>query len=350
MHIAFDSTPLKSGHKARGVGSYTRLLVEALQKTKTKHSFYFFTRGNKLPDNIDLIHYPYFDPFFLTLPLVKPIPCVVTVHDLIPVVYSERFPRGIKGEIKWFIQRMSLSAARRIVTDSEASKLDIASITGVAKDHIDVVYLAPSSVFKPVGDQKILKSVKERYVLPAHFILYVGDVNWNKNIPGLLEAFALITRTQRQEDTKLVLVGKAFLDENLAETQHVNQKIHQLNIEKHIIKLGFVKDEDLASLYSSASVYVQPSFAEGFGLPVLEAMACGCPVVTADVSSLSEIAGPAIRVNPANPASIADGILSILGTDTRVLAKKSIAWAKEFTWEKVAHQTIAVYEKALAGN
>ncbi len=347
MHIAIDITPTQSGHKTRGVGSYTRLLVEALQKIKSDHSFYFFTRGKKLPKNVDLVHYPYFDPFFLTLPIIQPLPYVVTVHDLIPLAYPDKFPRGIRGEMKWQVQRLSLVRSKAIITDSYASKHDIARFTGISSDHIYPVHLAPAAHFHKVTDASLLKKISVKYALPKKFILYVGDVNWNKNVPGLLEAFALIKSTEFK-DLGLVFVGKAFSETDVPEVQHINQKIRELHIGNSVVKLGFVPDNDLATIYSLAALYVQPSFAEGFGLPILEAMACGCPVVASDASSLSEISGPAIKVNPSDPLDMSGGIRQILQhKNIRALSKKGIAWAEKFSWEKVANQTITIYEKIL---
>ncbi len=351
MNIAIDITPMHSGHKMRGVGSYTRLLKEALEKSKSSHTFHFFTRGEKLPGNINLLHYPYFDPFFLTLPLTSQTPYVVTVHDLIPLVYPDKFPPGLKGELKWRMQKFFLGRARRVITDSHASRKDISTIAKIADDKIEVIYLAPSPVFRPIHSKAMLDSVQKRYMLPKQFVLFVGDVNWNKNIFGLLKASVILLHSKGFQDTKLILVGKAFLDKQLPEAQRINTAINDLNIDRSVVKLGFVSDEDLAAIYSLASVYVQPSYAEGFGFPVLEAMACGCPVVTSDTSSLSEIAGPALRVSPHDPSNIARGIEQILRSKkAQALSKKGIAWAKNFSWEKVAQQTIVTYERAFRGD
>lgn len=346
MHIAIDITPTVSGHKARGVGKYTQLLIDALKESRSHHSFRFFVQGEKLPQNIDLVHYPYFDPFFLTLPFFQPIPFVVTVHDLIPLCYPDKFPKGIRGEIKWQIQRFSLKQSRRIITDSLASKTDIKRLIGYSEHHIDVVPLAPSPLFQKITDRNKFLEVRKRHRLPNQFILYVGDVNWNKNVTGLIRAFDFVRKTLK---VKLVLVGKAFLDDALGETQEINRLIHSLGLSEEIITLGFVSDEDLVTIYNLASVYVQPSFAEGFGFPVLEAMACGCPVVSSGTSSLAEIAGPAIIVNPVDPSDIARGIDVVLRVkDRSKLSHKAIDWAKQFTWERVARQTIEAYEKSMA--
>lgn len=367
MNIAIDITPIHNEHSARGVGSYTRLLISALQKYEDKHSYLFFTRGEKVPsnvlknkivlgepENVDLVHYPYFDPFFTTLPLRKPLPTIVTVHDLIPLVFPDKFPRGMRGELTWQIQKFSLRLAHTIITDSEASKKDVVRMAGIPSEKINVVHLAPAPIFKPVADTVLLTSVKAKYALPDRFILYVGDVNWNKNISGMLRAFReLRTQNAKLNNTKLILVGKAFGDDRLPEMQEINRLIQSLHLTREVKKLGFVPDKDLPVLYSLASVYVAPSFYEGFGLPVLEAMACGCPVVTGEGSSLREIAGPAVLADPANPESISRGIRRVLHLSTVQYAKLSesgIAWAKKFTWREVARQTVAIYEKALERN
>ena len=239
MHIAIDTTPLESGHQARGVGSYTKLLIKALQKYENRHTYSFFTRGQKVPKQTDLVHYPYFDPFFLTLPLFKLIPTVVTVHDLIPIGFPDHFPKGLRGELKWQAQKLSLRGAARIIADSNASKTDIHELIGFPKERIDVVHLAPSPIFRPMAGQTARDRVRKKYNLPERFILYVGDINWNKNINGMLKAFREI------KNTKLVLVGKAFLDDTLIETQEIDRMIHLLGLSEAIVKLGFVAEEDL---------------------------------------------------------------------------------------------------------
>lgn len=347
MNIALDASPLLSGHSFRGVGGYTKLLIEALQKYENKHSYLFFTQGQKVPKSADLVHYPYFDPFFLTLPLIQTKPTVVTVHDLIPIVFPERFSRGIRGEIKWRIQRQSLRWVNAVITDSIASKRDLIKFTGLGQDKIDTVYLAPAKIFQPVVNEDILKKVKEKYGLPETFLLYVGDVNWNKNLPRLLEAYALLSLP----NIKLVLVGKVFGDEALKEIQAINNLIDTLGIRQSVLKPGFVAEGDLPAIYSLASVYVQPSLAEGFGLPVLEAMACGCPVVTSRLSSLEEIAGPAVLANPYQFGDIVRAIkevLSLMASQRWKLIQDGLAWVKNFSWEKTAKQTLKVYEKVLA--
>lgn len=350
MNVAIETSPLRSGDRVRGTGSYTRSLIEALQKYEKKHSYYFFTRGEKIPNTIDLVHYPYFTPFFLTLPISTRKPFIVTVHDLIPIAYPSKFPKGIRGDIKWYIQQFLLRRASRIITDSEASKKDIIRYTKIQDDTIKVVQLAPSDIFYPETDIHTLHAARRTYNLPDNFILYVGDVNWNKNIEGLLRAFAIVRKKHDLKTLQLCLVGDAFTRTTLPEIREVMKHIRHLAILDSVRMPGFVKDDDLRALYTDAAAYIQPSFAEGFGLPVLEAMACGCPVVCSSASGLSEVAGPAVRVDPNKPDSIADGILSVLMLNAQKrddLSRQGRVWAKQFTWESVARNTAASYEKAL---
>jgi glycosyltransferase involved in cell wall biosynthesis len=341
MHIAIDTTPLETGHAFRGVGSYTRLLVDSLKRYEKKHSYSLFTRGQKIPVNADLVHYPYFDPFFLTLPFAKPKPTVVTVHDLIPLVFPDKFPTGFRGAIKWQIQKQSLHGAQRILTDSNSSKNDITRIAGIKKEIIDTVYLAPDPEYHPVGDPAALDDVRKKFSLPKQFILYVGDVNWNKNISGLIRACGEI-----RKDVKLVLVGTAFTNTALTETKEINSLIASLGLGASVIRTGHVSWESLAALYSLASCMVLPSFYEGFGLPVLEGMACGCPVVCTNTSSLKEIAGPALRVSPKDE-DIAAGIVQMIHADRQKQVRLQLDWVKQFNWKKTARETVLAYERAL---
>ena len=349
MNIAIDITPLHSGHKDRGVGMYTKLLIEALQKYENRHSYYLFTRGQKIPNDIELIHYPYFDPFFVTLPFFLRKSAVVTVHDLIPLVFPERFPAGVRGALKWQYQRVRLTCARRVITDSFSSRRDIEHVAGIPGSRIDVVYLAPSSQYRPVTNKTVLFAVKSKYNLPDSFILYVGDINWNKNIMGMLEAFNNIK--YQIANSKLVLVGKAFLDNSVKEAQQISSFIDLNNLGESVMRVGSVPQDDLVALYNLASVYIQPSFYEGFGLPVLEAMACGVPVVTSQKSSLAEIAGPAIAVDPGDPQDVARGLLKALvmtPSARSLLVNAQTKWVQQFSWERVARQTVIIYEKAQA--
>ncbi len=351
MNIAIDITPLENDHKDRGVGSYTRLIKEALQSADTNHKFLWFRRGQSVPSAADIVHYPYFDPFFLTLPWRKRIPTVVTVHDLIPIAYAEHFPPGFRGKCKWQLQKMALNGVDMVITDSEASRKDISRYTAIPREQISVVYLAPSAVFRPIKNEAVLRDIQKRLHLPERFILYVGDINWNKNIPGVLQSFAEY-KNMEQDDThkpkipvRLVLAGKAFNNEQLAEVQHIHKCIRKFGIEEDVLFTGKVSEMDLVGLYSLATCYIQLSFAEGFGLPVLEAFACGCPVVVSRTSSLPEIAGPALQVDPYSPHDAALALRRIIRDEGVRVGKSGREWAATFTWERVAKETLHVYEQ-----
>ncbi len=367
MKIAIDITPLHTAHKDRGVGAYTKLLIEALQKYEERNSYYFFVRGQKVPDDVELIHYPYFDPFFVTLPFFYSKPTVVTVHDLIPLAFPKQFPSGIRGALKWHYQRLRLARARRIIADSACSKRDIERIAGIPASRVDAVQLAPAPQYRQISDQQALARLQKKYGLPDIFVLYVGDVNWNKNILGLMQGFHHL-KSQRldsrfrgndkrggndilRKELKLALLGKAFFDASLPEVRQINAFIDAYNLGNDVIKPGGIPAEDLVAICNLASVYIQPSFYEGFGLPVLEAMACGVPVVTSRAASLAEIAGPAIVIDPTRPEDIARGLLeglTLSPSRRSKLIRAQTQWSQRFSWERVARETIASYEKALA--
>ena len=350
MRVAIDVSPLKTGHKFRGIGFYTERLVKAIKKFDKENEYVFIDHRSSVIDHqFDLIHYPYFDLFFLTLPIKKPAPVAVTIHDVIPLVFPEHYPKGLKGWCKLQRQKLSLKNVRVVITDSQNSKKDIVKYLGFSKDKIFVVPLAPGEEFRLIKSTPLLYRIREKYKLPDTFVLYVGDVNWNKNIPGLIKAFKTIERLNN-EAMKLVLVSKALEDRNLPETKTILRLIKELGLNNRIKILGFVPTKDLVAIYNLAAAYCQPSFYEGFGLPVLEAMACGTPVVCSKTSSLPEVVGDAaIFVDPKDIKSIAQGIKHVIENEEvkETFRKKSISRASQFSWKKTAEKTIGVYKKIL---
>ena len=350
MKIAIDETPIREGgilsHRVRGTGFYIENLKSSLLKYFPDNKYIFFTRGEKLPRNIDLVHYPYFEPFFLTLPLFKQHKSIVTVHDLIPLVFKKYFPAGIRGNIKWQIQKLALKLADAIVTDSESSKRDIVKYTNITPSKIHVVYLAAGEKFKKYQISNIKYQIfKNKYNLPEKFVLYVGDVTWNKNLPRVIGAIKKI-------NVPLVMVGKALSNKDFDRKNPWNQDL--LRVQKMaendggIFRLGFVPIEDLVVLYNIATVFVMPSLYEGFGLPILEAMNSGCPVVTTKEGSISEVAGDAAYFIDAYDANdIANGIGEVFFNEKlqNEFSQKGLVQAKKFSWKKAAEETMRVYEK-----
>ncbi len=346
MKIAIDISPLQTGHKVRGVGFYLQHLKDTLVRYYPENDYYFFTKQDEIPDNSDVVHYPYFDPFFLTLPFFQKKKTVVTVHDLTPLIFPKYFPAGMKGKLFWQIQRFNLQRSTLILTDSYASQADIVSIAGIPKRKVAVAYLAAAEEFQRISQTKA-KYVKEKYKLPDQFVLYVGDVTWNKNLPRLV-------RAMKQLALPLVMVGKSLVEKNFDKTNPWNRDlvdVQQLTEDdKRIIKLGFLPTEDLVALYNSATVFVFPSLYEGFGLPILEAMQSGCPVITTKEGSLPEVAGNAAHyVDAYDVESIAKGIGEIFFSQKlqKECTDKGLEQAKKFSWQKTAEQTIATYKKVL---
>lgn len=356
MKIAIDETPIqKNGvlsHRVRGTGFYIDNLKKSLLKYYPKNKYTFFVRGQKIPESVNLVHYPYFDPFFLTLPVFKEHKTVVTVHDLTPLVFEKYFPVGVKGNIKWQIQRLALKSAEAIITDSESSKRDIIKYSGISSSKIHVVYLAAGEEFKVVqgstlrqrfGQEFKVQSLREKYKLPDKFVLYVGDVTWNKNLPRLIEAIKKINLT-------LVMVGSALVQGEFDHLNPWNQDLlkvqKMVEDDKRIIRLGFIPTEDLVTIYNLATVFVMPSLYEGFGLPVLEAMSCGCPIVTTKSGSIPEVVGDvAYYVDAYDINDIANGIGEVYSNQKlqKEFSQKALKRAKRFSWQKTARETIKVY-------
>ena len=340
MKVALDLRKFRSAHSGRGMGVYVEQLLAGFKQTHKKDFSFQVIRQGDLPVDVDLIHYPYFDFFFLTLPLKKTKPIVVTIHDVIPLVFPQHFPRGIKGEAKLQLQKLALRNTAAIITDSENSKKDIIKHLGIPEKKVHVVYLAPAKEFKRLKIENCKLKIKEKYRLAETFLLYVGDVNWNKNVSGLLLAAA-------KTKTNLVLVSRALKEQSSSEAKVIFRLIERLKFKDRVKILGFVSKEELAVIYNLATVYVQPSFYEGFGLPVLEAMACGTPVIAANTASLPEICNQSALM--IKPGQLTEAIKKLINNDKlrKQLSEKGIQQAKKFSWQKTVQATIKVYEKVV---
>jgi glycosyltransferase involved in cell wall biosynthesis len=348
MKIAIDVSPLQTGHKVRGVGFYLENLKKSLLKYYPENDYKFFIRGEKLPEDIDVIHFPYFEPFFLARPIYKRFKSVVTVHDLTPIVFPEAFPKGIKGSLIWQMQKYSLRKVNEIITDSKSSKKDIVKLVGIKEERISVVPLAAGEDFRKleIGNWKL--EIQAKYALPERFCLYVGDVTWNKNLPRLIRAVKTLS-------IPLVMVGKVFTSNNYDKSNAWNKDRLEVELlteadRRSFIKLGFVSNEDLVQLYNLATLSIMPSLYEGFGLPVLEAMACGCPVITSREGSLPEVAGDAAHyIDAYSQDSIAEGIKKVFFNKLIQdhLSKLGTERAASFSWKGTVLETVKVYERVV---
>lgn len=354
MKVGFNVAPLLSGHKARGIGYYASHLLQELEKDPSIEVIKF-TKAGGLKD-LDVVHYPWFDLFFHTLPLFKKFPAVVTIHDVIPLIFPKQHPVGIKGKINYQLQQLALRKCKYIITDSQSSRKDIIDLLRINEEKIVVIPLAIDKKFKVLPDAALLR-IKKKYSLPQKFILYVGDANYVKNLPFLIEGFYRLTRLPEFSDLKLVLVNSVFLKKvenidhpELESLKKVNKAIKEYNIDNLVIKPGFIDDEDLVGFFNLASVYVQPSLYEGFGLPILQSFACQTPVLSSNAGSLSEVgSNAAIYFNPTRMDEFLIKIKLLLLDKTlqKKLTKIGILQAARFSWNKVSNQTIEVYKLSL---
>lgn len=286
----------------------------------------------------DLFHIPYFAP-----PLVSSLPVVVTVHDLIPMILpayrGHALVRGYTALVARAAQR-----ADYILADSDASRRDILRLLGVSSERVQTVYLAAEERFSPQSSATI-RGLRQRLNLPQHFALYLGGFDIRKNVPQLLQAVA-----NSQGSWPLVVAGKLPSQDSTFRPDP-RRLVQELALSERVHFTGWIEEEDKAALLASASLFVFPSAYEGFGLPILEAMACGTATLTSDVSSLPELAGEAAALVTANDVKGLTAALDYLmeadqARDT--LARRAPAQAARFSWSRCAAETLSAYKLVLA--
>ncbi|MCY3932100.1 MAG: glycosyltransferase family 1 protein [Acidobacteria bacterium] len=265
---------------------------------------------------------------------------VVTVHDVIPLILPETFTPRHRLVVRAALARVR-RRADRVLVPSEAVKRDLVERVSVNEGLVVVTPEACDRRFRPV-DAAAVRAVAARHDLPERYVLAVGTLEPRKNLTRLLEAFSLLLGRRRiAPDYRLVLVGaRGWLE------GPIFRAVKELELEGHVLFTGFVADEDLPAVYTGASLFVFPSLHEGFGLPLLEAMACGAPVVASNVSSLPEVAGSAaVLVDPHDVEALAGAIAGVLEDDARRerLVAAGLARADEFSWRRTARQTLDVY-------
>ncbi|MFH0989694.1 MAG: glycosyltransferase family 1 protein [bacterium] len=352
-----------------GIGTYIQSLITGFEQHRDKHDFTLFVPEQdtarihvdsairiipvpykkyslgelfgfkSMMQNyaIDLFHEPHF-----TLPFGLQKNSVVTIHDLIHLKCSEFFSLPQRMYARQMLSH-AVNHSGRILTVSQRTKQDIQEFFSVPEERISVIYNGVGRIFRKIEDEQKLKAFKIRYSLERPFVLYVGNVKPHKNIPLLLMAFSRLRLTY--PDLLLVVVGG-----NLKSDVSLTAMVNELNISHSIKELGQISNDDLVLAYNSAQMLVQPSLYEGFGFPVIEAMACGTPVICSDGGSLPEIAGnAALIISKRSMDGLLDSMTKLLDhNELRLdLIKKGFQNSKRFCWEQTAKETIGMYDLTL---
>jgi len=371
MRIAIDA---RMGHTRVGMGVYVRGLISHLGAIDKENEYFVIVQKGKEADfvpeqdnfskwgtsisyenhftrdlweqaylplklhkaKIDVYHGPNY-----VLPILGDTGMVLTAYDMISFATPEWYKRISRFRVQRLL-KMSVKRAHKIITGSENSKRDIIKILGVPKEKVRVVYIGVDDIYKPVNDKHQLDSAKVRYKIAGRFILHVGSLSPRKNIPQLIDAYNRLP-AEILEEYQLVIVGKRSW-----KADEIFAKVKQLRLEDKVVFTGFVEDRDLPLLMNRAALLALPSLYEGFGIPPLEAMACGTPVVASNTSSIPEVVGnAALLFDPYNVEEMADAMHRAL-TDEQLrsdLRQKGFERVKQFSWERAARETLAVYEE-----
>ncbi len=372
MRIAIDIRRIQDF----GVGTYIRNLLKTLAGKDNNNYYILLGDAEKtsavvsLPENFQVLHWDkppeswrmhlqlhrllqehpadvLHIPYMRAAPLV---PCryLITVHDIADFFYNSR--GGLKQNLRWRIVRRGLKHARHIMAVSKATKRDLENLFEIPSRQITVVENAIDERFTQSSRREETRLVLERYQVNYPFLLYVGNVKPQKNIPRLIEAFAVLKGSLRNHpvyrDLRLVIIG-----DELSEHSDLRRTVIRTRMQNDVRFLGFVPVETLRVFYQSAEVFVFPSLYEGFGLPPLEAMAQGTPVVTSNVSSLPEVVGDAaVLVHPENVFDIARGVERVLLQEElrQELRRRGRQRLQRFSWERSVDRVLQIYAQAAA--
>ncbi|MGC8976596.1 MAG: glycosyltransferase family 4 protein [Candidatus Ratteibacteria bacterium] len=277
------------------------------------------------------------------LPFISYCPGIITVHDVSFLKHPEFFPKQLYLKLK-FSLLYSLRKAKKIITCSKFSKKEIIELYHVKDEKIEVIYNGVSENFRPLKINEKTEILK-KYSITKPYILSVSNLQPRKNLSRLIKAFALLVKNNEKFPYILVIVGR-----KLWLYKDIFVLVKETNLEDKIIFTDFIPEEDLLYLYNFADVFVYPSLYEGFGLPVVEAMACGCPVITSNLSSLPEIVEDAgIIIDPYDIEEIAKAIKEVICNPElkKSLKFKGLKQSKKFSWKNTAEKTLKVYEEVL---
>ena len=375
MRIGFDCTA--AVRQGAGIGRWARSLIRALVELDHENSYtLFYPRarrsepppslptgprvigrslwlsermlnilwykvGAPLPIDVlagaaDVFHFPDF-----ALPPVRRGASVVTIHDLSFLLVPECADQRLRAHLERVVP-ISVREADFVCTDSENTRNELTTLLDVEPERAEVVYGGVDCRFRPVTDQAVLEAARLKYGLLFPFIFFMGTIEPRKNLGRLLQAFTQLRQRHRVRHRLVIAGGLGWL------YQDVLRDIDQLAAEQEVVFLGRVPDDDLPMLYSLCDLFVYPSLYEGFGLPPLEAMACGKTVVCSNTSSFPEVVGDAgVLVSPYDVDGLADVIAELLNDPERrvSLGKKAVERAQAFTWEESARRTLAIYQR-----
>lgn len=290
--------------------------------------------------NVDIVHSNTFAG-----PALKRKKLVSTIYDATVITHPECHSKANVTRCKKGIEE-SIRNARAIIAISEHTKKDLVERLGAPPGMITVTHLAAGPEFHEVNEASSLEAVRQKYALPRNYILFMGSLEPRKNVKTLLSAYASLPGKVKNEFSLVIAGAKGWLNSDIP------GMVNELGIEKRTVFTGYIEKEDMSAVYSAGSVFVYPSLYEGFGLPVLEAFACGTPVITSNTSSMPEVAGDAaILVDPSDPAEFASALEGLLMDEGRRREMKGRGFKRAalFSWEKCAKETIAVYEKVYKG-
>ncbi|MBN1622512.1 MAG: glycosyltransferase family 4 protein [Endomicrobiales bacterium] len=336
-----------------GLGYYTKNLIQNISRIDTKNEYILLSHDNfagKLStpkrivweqavlgikaymNKLDLLHVPCFTP-----PLIRKCKLIVTIHDLIGVRMPEN-SLAFPSRFYWGRYFPNLSKrADIIITDSEYSRKDIIELLKIPENRIKVIPLAAGERFKPGKDKDMVQQTKNKYNIGnSPYVLFVGNIEYRKNIILLLKIWKKLRLPH-----KLVLAGS-----KTGYTDNLVRFISENEIKDRVLLTDYISDEDIVNLYNGADLFVYPSLYEGFGLPVLEAMSCGTPVIASNTTSLPEIVSDAgILTDPNNIDELQDAIVKVLSDSSlrSKLKEKGLIRSKLFSWERVARETLEVY-------
>jgi glycosyltransferase involved in cell wall biosynthesis len=377
MHIAINAHLLAHTRSFRraGVSNYTEALLTHLGAIDQQNRYTIYTtrgldgaalglppnfavRPSRLPTINPRVRIPWeqlLAPALLRLngadvfhgvlnvaPLFCPVPSVITIHDLAFLSFPQTFRRLNRAYLSW-ATRVSARRASRILAVSEATKQEIVRLLGVPPEKIIVTYDAAEARFAP-PDPAELAAFRARAGLPERFILFISTLEPRKNVPMLLDAYARIAASTNAP--LIIGGGKGWLYDQIF------AKAESLNLGDRVRFVGFIDSQDLPLWYAAATVFTLPSLYEGFGMPLLEAMSCGTPVVTTTSSSLPEVVGDAgLLVPPTDADALGEALLRLLN-DAKLRAEmreRGLQQARRFSWNETAERTLAAYRDAAAG-